>query len=149
MLEAEILEIEIYKKTENEAFELNKQEIEMLKKLISEYYELAEPTRLKHQDGSLFSDEEMFEVNAANEFTTMIVREIQAEIIATGRPSAAKIKNAMSNPITWSCIKQLGLIPKEVYLIEPSISPELVQFKLIDDNGINLLENKDANPTDK
>ena len=55
----------------------------------------------------------MFEANAANEFTVNIGREIQAEMIANGRPSAAKLRNAMSNPHTWNALKQIGLIPKK------------------------------------
>jgi len=45
---------------------------------------IAEPTRIES-----YSDEEMFEANAANEFTVNIGREIQAEMIANGRPSPA------------------------------------------------------------
>jgi hypothetical protein len=141
-LEAEILEAESFKREEAINFALNKDEIKTLRKLLDECYAIAEPTRCKHTDGTPYSDEEMYEVNSANEFTTIIAREMQAEIIATGRPSAAKIKNAMSNPITWSAIKGLGLIPKDVPLIEPNADPLLVCFKLIDDNGIELLEDK-------
>jgi hypothetical protein len=59
----------------------------------------------------------MFEANAANEFTVMIAREIQSEIIANGRPSPAKLLNAMSNPHTLEALKSIGLVPKETILI--------------------------------
>jgi len=49
----------------------------------------------------------MFEANAANEFTAMIGKDIYAEILANGRPSPAKLRNAMSNPKTWNTLKSL------------------------------------------
>lgn len=141
-LQAEILETESFAREAAINFALNKDEIVTIRKILAECYDIAEPTRLKHIDGTLYSDEEMYEVNAANEFTTVLVREMQSEVIANGRPSAAKIKNAMSNPITWQTVKSLGLVSKEIPLIQPSIDPTLVGFKLIDDNGIELLEDK-------
>ncbi len=58
--------------------------------------------------------------NANNEFTVTIGREIQAEIIANGRPSPAKLLNAMSNPQTLESLKLVGLVPKETILLEQS-----------------------------
>jgi hypothetical protein len=49
----------------------------------------------------------MFEYNAANEFTAMIAKDIYSEILASGRPSPAKLRNAMSNPTTWETVKSL------------------------------------------
>jgi hypothetical protein len=141
-LRADIIETESFAREAAINFALNKEEIVTLRKLLAECYDIAEPTRCKHPDGTPYSDEEMYEVNAVNEFTTVLVREMQAEVIANGRPSAAKIKNAMSNPITWQAVKNLGLVPKAVPLIEPSIDPTLVGFKLIDDNGVELIEDK-------
>jgi hypothetical protein len=141
-LRADIIETESFAREEAINFALNKEEIVTLRKLLAECYDIAEPTRCKHIDGTPYSDEEMYEVNAVNEFTTVLAREMQAEVIANGRPSAAKIKNAMSNPITWQAVKNLGLVPKAVPLIEPSIDPTLVGFKLIDDNGVELIEDK-------
>ena len=54
---------------------------------------------------------------SANEFTVNIGREIQAEMIANGRPSPAKIRNAMSNPHTWNALKGIGLIPRETKIL--------------------------------
>ena len=105
-LEAEIIEVESFIPAQSEAFELNRGEIETLKKLLKEAYEIAEPTRIKG-----YTDEQMFEANAANEFTAMIAKDIYSEIIACGHPSPAKIRNAMSNPITWNALKKAGLIP--------------------------------------
>ena len=65
----------------------------------------------------------MFEANAANEFTVNIGREIQAEMIANGRPSPAKLRNAMSNPHTWNALKGIGLIPRETKILEGNINP--------------------------
>ena len=86
---------------------------------------IAEPTRIKD-----YTDEEMFEANAANEFTVNIGREIQAEMIANGRPSPAKLRNAMSNPHTWNALKGIGLIPRETKILEGNINPN-EKIKLI------------------
>ena len=118
-LEHEILEAESHEATAKEAFELNRKEIEILNKLLKELYVIAEPTRIKG-----YSDEEMWEANQANEFTVNIGREIQAEMIANGRPSPAKLRNAMSNPYTWNALKGIGLIPKETKILEGNINPK-------------------------
>ncbi len=113
------MEAESHQVAAKEAFELNHKEIEILNKLLKELYVIAEPTRIKG-----YSDEEMFEANAANEFTVNIGREIQAEMIANGRPSPAKLRNAMSNPYTWNALKGIGLIPKETKILEGNINPK-------------------------
>jgi len=131
-LKAEILECESNKSIEKEAFELNLKEIKILEKLLEELYVIAEPTRIKG-----YSDEEMWEVNQANEFTVSIGREIQAEMIANGRPSPAKLKNAMSNPYTWNALKQVGLIPKETKILMGNIDPTLkIALKGVEDEVI-------------
>mgnify|MGYP003628452074 FL=1 len=117
-LKAEILEAKSHQATEKEAFELNRKEITMLEKLLEELYVIAEPTRIPG-----YSDEEMWEANQANEFTVNIGREIQAEMIANGRPSPAKLKNAMSNPYTWNALKDIGLVPKETKILVGNINP--------------------------
>jgi hypothetical protein len=119
-LKAEILEGISHQPAAKEAFELNHKEISILKKLLKELFVIAEPTRIKG-----YTDEEMYEVNAANEFTVNIGREIQAEMIANGRPSPAKLRNAMSNPHTWNALKGVGLIPKETKILEGNINPQL------------------------
>ena len=118
-LKAEILEAQSHEATAKEAFELNTKEIEILKGLLDELYVIAEPTRIAG-----YSDEEMWEANQANEFTVNIGREIQAEMIANGRPSPAKLRNAMSNPYTWNALKSIGLIPKETKILEGNINPK-------------------------
>jgi hypothetical protein len=140
-LEADIIEMESFFDEQKRNFELNKQEIKILERYLAECYELAEPTRLTHSDGTKYSDEEMFEVNAANEFTLVLAREMQAEIISGGRPSAAKIKNAMSNPITWQALKNVGVIPADTLLIAGSIDPTNIQLTATDDS-ILALEHK-------
>ena len=127
-LRAEILEWESGFPAQIEAFELNREEIKMLKRVLAECFEIAEPTRIKHEDGTPYSDEEMFEANAANEFTVMIGKEIHAEIIATGRPSPAKLRNAMSNPHTWAALQQIGLIPKNSQVLIGSVDPLKIEF---------------------
>ena len=119
-LKADIIETKSHHGSLKEAFELTKDEIKILKKLLKELYVLAEPTRIKG-----YTDEQMFEANAANEFTVDMGREIQSEMIANGRPSPARIRNAMSNPHTWNALKQAGLIPKKNKILEGHINPQL------------------------
>jgi hypothetical protein len=123
-LQAELLELESFIPDQEECFELNRQEIDILEKLLKELYEIVEPTRIPG-----YTDEQMFEVNAANEFTVMIAKEIQAEIIANGRPSPAKLRNAMSNPYTFAALKQVGLIPKEAIMIEGNVDPLKIELR--------------------
>jgi len=131
-LKAEILEANSHQGTLKEAFELTHDEIKILKKLLKELYAIAEPTRIKG-----YSDEEMYEANAANEFTVAIGKEIQAEMIANGRPSPAKIRNAMSNPYTWNALKEIGMIPKESKLLTGNINPQLkIALKGVEDEPI-------------
>ena len=59
----------------------------------------------------------MFEANANYEFTVTIGREIQAEILVNGRPSPAKLLNAMSNPQTLQMLQGIGFVPKEAVLL--------------------------------
>ena len=131
-LKAEIMELDSHQGTLEEAFELTKDEIKILKKLLKELYVMAEPTRIKG-----YTDEEMFEANAANEFTVNMGREIQSEMIANGRPSAARIRNAMSNPHTWNALKQVGLIPQQTKILEGNINPQLkIELKGAEDEDI-------------
>jgi hypothetical protein len=144
-LEADIIEMESFFEESKRNFEQCRDEIKIIEKLLKECYELAEPTRLKHKDGTFYTDEEMFEVNAVNEFTVLLAREMQAEVLANGRPSAAKIKNAMSNPLTWTALKNIGLIPKETPLIASNIDPTTIQLNLKDD-PVEAIEHKKVNP---
>ena len=131
-LKADIIEAESHQGSLEEAFELTKDEIKILKKLLKELYDIAEPTRIEG-----FTDEEMFEANAANEFTVNMGREIQSEMIANGRPSAARIRNAMSNPYTWNALKQVGLIPKQTKILEGNPNPQLkIELKGVEDEDI-------------
>jgi len=117
-LQAEIIELESHLDDQKHAFELNRKEIKILEKLMAELYAEVEPTRLNHEDGTPYTDDEMFEANANYEFTVTIGREIQSEIIALGRPSPAKLLNAMSNPQTLESLMQIGLVPQGTMLLE-------------------------------
>tara|TARA_R110002073_G_scaffold3134_1_gene20830 strand:- start:393 stop:998 length:606 start_codon:yes stop_codon:yes gene_type:complete len=131
-LKADIMETESELQTAYEAYRLNETEIKIINKLLKELYVIAEPTRIKG-----YTDEEMFEANAANEFTVNIGREIQAEMIANGRPSPAKLRNAMSNPYTWNALKQVGLVPKETKILQGNINPKLkIELKGAEDETI-------------
>ena len=131
-LKADIMETESEQQIAYDAYRLNETEIKIINKLLKELYVIAEPTRIKG-----FTDEEMFEANAANEFTVNIGREIQAEMIANGRPSPAKLRNAMSNPYTWNALKQVGLVPKETKILQGNINPKLkIELKGVEDETI-------------
>jgi hypothetical protein len=127
---AELIELESHEPSLKEGFELNREEIAMLERLLEEAYAIAEPTRIEG-----YSDEQMFEANAANEFTAMIAREIQAEVLANGRPSPAKLGNAMSNPHTFNALKQIGLIPQETILIGPGNNPLKIELSGVETNN--------------
>ncbi len=140
-LKAEILEAEGLHENLKEGYQLNQDEIKILRKLMKELYVLAEPTRIKG-----YTDEQMFEANAANEFTVDIGRDIQAEMIANGRPSPSKIRNAMSNPHTWNALKQIGLIPKKTKILEGNPNPQLkIELKGVEDI-ITPIEDKHPKP---
>lgn len=117
LAQAELIEIESSKVIEKEAFDLNRQEIVILNKVLTEELAIAEPTRLKHGDGTPYTNEEMYEANAANEFTVWVAREIHAELLAVGRPSPAKIRNAMLYPGAFDALQKIGLLPLEANII--------------------------------
>jgi hypothetical protein len=119
-LQADIVEAESFLDDQKEAFELNRKEIATLEKLLVELYEIAEPTRIPG-----YSDNDMLEVNAANEFTMDIAKDIQAEIITNGRPSAAKLRHAMSNPTTFNTLKQAGLIPQDAVRLGCAVGEDM------------------------
>ena len=116
--QAELVELESFREEQKVNFALNRDEIACLKNLLAEFYAIAEPTRIEG-----YTDEQMFEANAANEFTHVVGREIQAEILANGRPSPAKLHNAMSNPHTFKALQAWGIIPQEAMLLVPNNDP--------------------------
>ena len=147
-LQAEIIEMESSQKDLEHNFALNRRELEIIKKLMNELYVIVEPTRLHHSDGTPYDDDEMFEANAANDFTVMIGKEIQAEIVATGHPSPAKLRNAMSNPYTFNALQKIGFIPKEMQYLEGNADPMNIELRLspsmiqLTSEEVKQLENK-------
>jgi len=117
-LQAKILESESNMMIVDEAYELNRKEIDILNKLLAECYVIAEPTRIEG-----YSDEEMFEANEANEFTVRTLREMQSEIISQGRPTPSTILHAMDNPVTLTASIQAGLLPIEAIPLLTSNPP--------------------------
>jgi hypothetical protein len=122
-LEAEIIELESHLEDQKHAFELNRKEIEILEKLIAELYEICEPTRIPG-----YTDDQMFEANANYEFTVTVGRELQSEIIANGRPSPAKLLNAMSNPQTMQMLQSIGLVPEGTQLLGGEYGDDLLKL---------------------
>jgi hypothetical protein len=117
-LKAEIVELESFRDDQAHAFDLNRNEIKILEKLIAELYVELEPTRIPG-----YSDDQMFEENAGYEFTVNVMREIQSEMIAHGRPSPAKLLNAMSNPQSLAALKSIGVVPQETFLLGTKDAP--------------------------
>ena len=122
-LEAEILELESHLDDQKHAFELNRNEIKVLEKLIAELYEICETTRIEG-----YTDDQMFEANANLEFTVTVGRELQSEIIAYGRPSSAKLLNAMSNPQTLQMLTSVGLVPQGTTLLEAGSKEDFLKL---------------------
>ncbi len=122
-LQAELVELKSHEPALQESLVLNRQEIQFLKDYLKELYAEAEPTRITG-----YTDEQMFEANAALEFTVWIAKEIQAEIIANGRPSPAKLRNAMSNPMSFNALKEVGLIPADTVLITGGVLKEAMRI---------------------
>ena len=125
-LEADIEEAESTMESAKEAYTLNKKEIITLEKLLFELYAQAEPTRLKHADGKPYDDDDMFEANAEKEYIVWLAKEIQADIIATGRPSQAHARHALASPNTLKALQGAGLI-----LEAPEILQAFKQFATI------------------
>ena len=122
-LEAEILELESHLDDQKHAFELNRNEIKILEKLIAELYEICETTRIEG-----YTDDQMFEANANLEFTVTVGRELQSEIIAYGRPSSAKLLNAMSNPQTLQMLTSVGLVPQGTTLLQAGSTEDFLKL---------------------
>lgn len=135
-LQATITEVESVAETLIEAHVLNRDEIRVLESLLQEAFAIAEPTRIAG-----YTDDQMFEANAANEFTMLMARTIQSEIIAQGRPLPATIKNAMSNPHTFNALKIAGLVPMEAVMLCESRNP--LQIEVLA-TAPGLLPNKDT-----
>ena len=112
-LQAELIEAESFLEDQAHAFALNKREIEVIQNILAELYAEVEPTRLPG-----YTDDQMFELNAGIDFAVTVLREIQSEIIANGRPSPAKLLNAMSCPHGLDGLKKLGILPTETQLID-------------------------------
>ena len=127
-LQSEIMETEVCNEDYKHALELNLNEIKILEKLLAELYIEVEPTRIAG-----YTDDMMFEANANYEFTINVCREIQSEMIANGRPSPAKLLNAMSNPQSLEALKTLGIVPQETLLMcDKHIPMQLVDYLKLD-----------------
>ena len=133
-LQAKIVESISHMVVVDEAYELNRQEIKILNRLLAECYEMAEPTRIEG-----YTDEEMFEANAAHEFTIQTLREMQSEIISHGRPTPATILHAMNNPVTLTASIQAGLLPREAI---PILTAHPPMFAVQEMAALNTLQER-------
>lgn len=133
-LRAELLESDIMRRESPKLYQDNRDEIEIIERLLAELYVLVEPTRIKG-----YSDEQMFEVNAPNEFTMVVAKEIQSEIMCHGHPSPAKLHNAMSNPYSFKALQLAGLIPADALRLVGSPDPLYIEVKPQEAEGPLLL----------
>jgi hypothetical protein len=60
----------------------------------------------------------------------MIAKEMQAEMMANGRPSPARIRNAMSHPETFKMLKEVGLIPVSAQILLSNANPLKIELKV-------------------
>ena len=147
-LQAKVVESVSHMVIIDEAYELNRQEIEILNRLLAECYELAEPTRIEG-----YSDEEMYEVNAAHEFAVLTMREMQSEIVANGRPSPATVLHAMNNPHVLTAILQSGLLPADAIPLLTGNAPlfaveEMAAIKTSQKEMLMLVDTEEVTITD-
>ena len=140
-LEAEIIETESVQESVKQAYILNLEEIKILEKLLAELYEIAEPTRLEG-----YTDEMMFEINAPNEFTLWVAKEIHAEILAQGRPSPAKLRNAMSCPEAWAALQEIGLVPKDTPILYSNDPMNIKLIAKVKSDIVGLITEKPQSP---
>ena len=120
-LRADLVEQESVQDQLRQDFELCRKEKADIEQLLATLYGMAE--RHIHKDGTPFTDDEMFEANAELEFCTKISKEIQAEIIAQGRPSAMRVSQLMSCPKGQRILRKIqNLIPENMPLISGGIT---------------------------
>jgi hypothetical protein len=83
----------------NKDFELAEIELKELKELYKNLELQAESTRLTHTDGTPYTNYEMYEANAEFEFVAGLTKEVQAQILVSGRPSVATVRNLLRCPM--------------------------------------------------
>jgi hypothetical protein len=100
-------------------FKLAEVELQDLKEIYAQLEAEVEHTRLKHADGTPYTNSEMYEVNAELEFVTMLAKDAQAEIITQGRPSKATVRNLMNCPLGVQLLRSIpNLIPEDLKIID-------------------------------
>lgn len=124
-LEADILVEESFAEEAAELYNLNLEEIALLERLVAEARGIAEHTRIPG-----YTDEQMFDANAANEYTAGMVKKLQADFIATGCLNPVTLKDAMLVPQTFVALKQLGYLPPDTGFLLPSNDPMKIEFEL-------------------
>jgi uncharacterized tellurite resistance protein B-like protein len=104
-LEAKILEHEIMQPDYLDCLEKNAEEIENLKKLLKEAYEITELQRIPG-----YTYEQMLEATAPAEFIAKLKQEMAAQVLVTGTVSPQLIQRAMKYPKALDELKNIGLI---------------------------------------
>ena len=122
-LRAEILELDSWRREQDILYREVQNEIRCIEQLLKEYYALVDPFR----PGG-YTDEMMYELNAANEYTVMIARDIQSEIIAHGKPTAASVRHALNNPTTFYALQKMGLMPIDAKILVGSDDPQHIEL---------------------
>ena len=136
LLKAEVKEFELGLYDMQEAYDLNREELVIIDRLLAELFVIAEPTRVKG-----YTDEQMFELNALNEYTTWLAKEVYAEQMATGTVSATRIRQAMNCPATFKALQDANLLPSLIHadgtreqakMITGSVDPLKIQLSTVD-----------------
>ena len=95
-----------------EEFDILKKNVQACRNVMQEFKAIADANKIAGQ-----TDEQMYAQNALNEYAQSLAKDLQAEIIALGKPTVATIKKAMINPVIWSAMKAAGLIPSDAQMI--------------------------------
>jgi len=104
-LKSKLIDFTCWEDENKELMEETYAEIKALEKLLAELYSQVE--RYTHEDGTPYTDDEMFEANSETEFLAMAIKEIQADILATGRPNQMHIRWLMRTPKGVEMLKQI------------------------------------------
>lgn len=95
-----------------EEFDILKKNVQACRNVMQEFKAIADANKIAGQ-----TDEQMYAQNALNEYAQSLAKDLQAEIIALGKPTVATIKKAMIKPVIWSAMKAAGLIPSDAQMI--------------------------------
>ena len=129
-LEAKKVEWDSVQEQLKKDWELCETELKELLEIQDMLYAQAE--RYTHPDGTPYTDDEMFEANAELEFVTMAAKEIQASIIAHGRPTPTQVRWLMSCPKGEEFLRAIpNLVPQDMKLLTGLVAKDSNLYELL------------------